>query len=472
MRRSPLAWWRRQRRLMVLLLVAAAVALLQQQLLWHRPPRLLELRQAGASSGPAALSLRFSRPMQAASVAGGSRLHPGLPFTVQGEGNPLLLLPGVGTRIDQPLELRLKGVDQRGLALPLQRWFWDPRPDLLAVVPVAGGEQVRLRTPDGQWKPLTPVWPAIPQAVALGDGSGLGVVSRDQQGRHQVWRLELRRRHLARRSSALGSAQPGQLQSFSSRNFVFASLSSNDNGDLLVQAAPDPLGAGAPGEGWSQGLEPPQEEVILWGRSGSRRRLDLEARGPVALVPQGGSMIVPEADGLALRSLPPRPARRQLLPGSRDLSSFCPVAGRALLTRHWPDFRRSLELVEPSKAPRTLWLGQEALLASACSRGGERVWALLLEGIERPELTVLALGGTGGERRLTLKGWELEPGTGLSYDPTADRLLLALRPLASPDPASPGQPRPEPRAALLDATSLELTVLEGPVRRVSWLEAA
>jgi hypothetical protein len=35
-----------------------------------------------------------------------------------------------------------------------------------------------------------------------------------------------------------------------------------------------------------------------------------------------------------------------------------------------------------------------------------------------------------------------------------------------------GQPRPEPRAALLDATSLELSVLDGPVRRVSWLEAA
>ncbi len=471
MRQSPLGWWRRQRRLMVLLLAAGALALLQQQLLWHRPPRLLELRQASASSGPAALSLRFSRPMRALSVAGSSRLQPALPFTIQGEGNPLLLLPDVGTRIDQPLELRLKGVDQRGLALPLQRWFWDPRPDLLAVVPVAGGEQVRLRTPDGHWKSLTPVWPAIPQAVALGDGSGLGVVSRDQQGRHRVWRLDLRRSHLARRSSALGSAHPGQLQPFSSQSFVYARLSSNDNGDLLVQAAPASRGRDDPGEEWSQALEPPQEEVVLWGRSGSRRRLDLEARGPVALVPQGGSMIVPEADGLALRTLPPRPARRQLLPGSRDLSSFCPVAGRALLARHWPDFRRSLELVEPAQAPRTLWLGQEALLASACSRGGERVWALLLDGIERPELTVLALGGAGGERRLTLKGWELEPGTGLSYDPTADRLLLALRPLVSPGTAM-GQPRPEPRAALLDATSLELSVLDGPVRRVSWLEAA
>lgn len=71
---------------MVLLLAAGALALLQQQLLWHRPPRLLELRQASASSGPAALSLRFSRPMRALSVAGSSRLLPALPFTIQGRG--------------------------------------------------------------------------------------------------------------------------------------------------------------------------------------------------------------------------------------------------------------------------------------------------------------------------------------------------------------------------------------------------
>ncbi len=457
MRATPLRWWRRQKRLRLLLIAAAAVAVLQQQLLWHRPPRLLELRQASASSGPAALSLRFSRPMRAASVTTSSQLQPPLPFTIQGEGNPLLLLPAVGARIEQPLELRLAGLDQRGLSLSPQRWFWDPRPDLLAVVPVDGGEQVRLRTAGGAWTPLTPVWPAIPQTVALGDGSGLGLVSRNQQGEHQVWKLELKRHHLTRRSSDLGSVRAGRLQPFSSLTYVFASLSSNANGDLLVQAAAQALGP-----------EPPQEEVVLWERGGSRRSLELDPRGPIALVPQGGSMIVPEADGLALRSLPPRPARRQLLPGSRDLSSFCPVAGRALLTRHWPDFRRSLELVEPAQAPKTLWLGQEALLASACSRGGDRVWALLLDGIERPVLTVLVLSRDGGERRQRLVGWELEPGTGLSYDPTTDRLLLALRPLQLPEPAL-GSSRAEPQAALIDATSLELTTLKGPVRQVSWL---
>jgi hypothetical protein len=248
------------------------------------------------------------------------------------------------------------------------------------------------------------------------------------------------------------------LRPFSSQSFVFASLSSNAGGDLLVQAAPQ-----------ARGPEPPQEEVVLWERNGTLRLLDLDSRGPITLVPQGGAMIVPEDDGLALRTLPPRPpARRQLLPGSRDLSSFCPVAGRALLTRHWPDFRRSLELVEPDQAPKSLWLGREALLASACSRGGERVWALLLDGIERPELTVLALSRDSGERRQRLEGWELEPGTGLSYDPTTDRLLLALRPLQSPG-TGPGSSRGESQAALIDASSLELSLLEGPVRQVSWM---
>ncbi|MCP9841230.1 hypothetical protein KBY93_11390 [Synechococcus sp. J7-Johnson] len=457
MRATPLRWWRRQKRLRLLLIAAAAVAVLQQQLLWHRPPRLLELRQASASSGPAALSLRFSRPIQASSVTTSSKLQPPLPFTIQGEGNPLLLLPAVGARIEQPLELRLAGRDKRGLSLPTQRWFWDPRPDLLAVVPVDGGEQVRLLTASGAWTPLTPVWPAITQSVALGDGSGLGLVSRNQQGEHQVWKLELKRNHLTRRSSDLGSARAGRLQPFSTHAYVFASLSSNASGDLLVQAAAQALGP-----------EPPQEEVVLWERGGSRRSLGLDPRGPIALVPQGGAMIVPESDGLALRTLPPRPARRQLLPGSRDLSSFRPVGGRPLPPRHWPDFRRSLELVEPAQAPKTLWLGQEALLASACSRGGDRVWALLLDGIEQPVLTVLALSRDGGERRQRLLGWELEPGTGLSYDPTTDRLLLALRPLQLPAPAL-GSSRAEPQAGLIDATSLELTMLKGPVRQVSWL---
>jgi RNA polymerase sigma factor (sigma-70 family) len=68
--------------------------------------------------------------------------------------------------------------------------------------------------------------------------------------------------------------------------------------------------------------------------------------------------------------------------------------------RHWPDFRRSLELVEPGLAPRQLWIGPQALVATACSRGGERVWAMLIEGVGRPALTLISL-----DRRGTVLAW-------------------------------------------------------------------
>ena len=48
----------------------------------------------------------------------------------------------------------------------------------------------------------------------------------------------------------------------------------------------------------------------------------------------------------------------------------------------------------------------------------------------------------------------LEPGTGLHDDPTGDRLLLTQRSLA-----------------LIDTTSLRLTLLEKPVRQAHWLVA-
>jgi hypothetical protein len=451
---------RSNRGLRLLLLLAIVVVVVQQQLLWRRPPRLLELSQAAASSGPAALSLRFSRPMEAGSIAAATRLEPPLPFTIQGEGNPLLLLPAAGLRIETPVTVRLGGRDRRGLVLPASQWHWDPRPHLVAVVPARGGEQVRVRQHDGRWTSLTPVWPSIPVLEPLGDGSGLALVSRDETGGHRVWRLDLSGTSLSRNPQGLAVVGRRRLERLSDEPLVFAHLSSNRLGDLLVQAAR---------------LPPLGDTLVLHERGGRQQPLPLETQGPVALLPQGGAAIVPEPEGLALRTLPPRPERRQVLPGSRDLSSFCPVAGRALLVRHWPDFRRSLELVEPGQAPRPLWIGSEGLVASACSRGGERVWALLIDGLARPRLSLLALDRRGRLlQRRELEGWELEPGTGLHYDPTGDRLLLALRPLPGPDATEEQLRRSrqeEARPALIDATTLRLELLDQPVRQVQWLKA-
>ena len=111
---------------------------------------------------------------------------------------------------------------------------------------------------------------------------------------------------------------------------VFASLSTNNAGDLLVQ--PQPAAELRP----SGALE----------RQRQTPPIAHDAGGPIRLVPKGLA-VVPEEDGIALQTLPPLPAKRDFLPGLRDLSSFCPQAGRAVLVRHWPDYRRSIELLEP-----------------------------------------------------------------------------------------------------------------------------
>ena len=233
---------------------------------------------------------------------------------------------------------------------------------------------------------------------------------------------------------------------------LFAHLSSNRRGDLLVQ---------------SGGLEPGSSSTELRLATGGNQRLGWEASGPMLLAPEGGAVLVPSPEGLNLHTLPPLPPRAQTLPGSRDLSSFCPQAGRAVLVRHWPDFRRSLELVEPGQSPRQLWLGNEAVLATACSRGGQRVWALLLDGIRQPQLSVVAFNNRGQQvARRVLNGWEAEPGTGLHWDPTTGQLLAVLRPWASMN----GRRQPA-RPALIDGTTLQPRVGGPAVSQALWVPA-
>ena len=440
-------------RVLVLALAGpTALALLQQQLLVRLPPRLERLQPAPASSGPAALQSRFSRPMQPASLQEESRLQPHLRHRWLGSGNALLLSLEAGQRLTAPLQLDLGGRDSRGLALRPSSWLWDPRPRILAVATVAGGEQLRLRDHNGRWQPLSPVWPEIPLMLPLGNGTAVVAGSRQGDGQLRLWRIPLEQHNLQPAHEPLQPPQGRTPEPLLSHPVLFAHLSSNRQGDLLVQSGQ---------------LDPGSSDTLLLPAGGGQRRLPWPVSGPMQLLPEGGAVVVPDTEGLHLEALPPLPPRRQTLPGSRDLSSFCPQAGRALLLRHWPDFRRSLELVEPGQAPRQLWLGPEALVASACDRSGERVWALLLAGTERPRLSLLALDRRGrlvGRRELT--GWELEPGTGLHWDPASGQLLAALRLQGS----GSGAPPPA-QAVLIDATSLRLQPLAGPVRQVMWLPA-
>lgn len=414
----------------------ALVALILQQTLVRQPPRLLRLSQAPASSGPAALRLRFSRPMDPASLAA-SRLDPPLAHRWLGEGDSFLLTLAPGQRPSGPLRLTLSGRDLAGVPLRPRRWLWDPRPRLVAVVPVAGGDQLWLRDHVGRWRPLVPkVWRQIVAVEVLGDGSALALVSRGEGGMQQVWRLPLRQRNLAPDGQGLAPVGAAAPEPLGREPILFAHISGNRRGDLLVQA-------GEPGAN--------AVLTLFWPLRGSPRPLPLEAVGTASLLPEGGAVVVPRAEGLSLESLPPRPPQRQILPGSRDLLAFCPRSGRALLRRHWPDYRRSLEWLEPGQPPRELWRGDEALLAATCLGGGERLWVALLSGDRRPDLTLLSIDRQGRQpRRFPLPDWELEPGTQLHDDPTSDQLVAALRPL--PPAGQEGTAPPPPARAMVLAS--------------------
>ncbi|MBM5785273.1 MAG: hypothetical protein FJ076_10710 [Cyanobacteria bacterium K_DeepCast_35m_m1_288] len=429
----------------LLLGAGALLALIQQQLLLQRPPRLLELHSSTASSGPAALSLRFSRPMDRASLAERSQLQPALPHQWLGANNPLRLLLGANQPITGPIQLLIDGLDQRGLPLRPQRWRWDPRPRLLAVVPKGSAEQLQLLERDGRWQPLSPEFARITAVTPLGDGSGIALASRNAQG-ERLWLLPLEQSALQRGSQAASNAvKAGPLRSLLPEPLIFTHLSSNQRGDLLVQWSAQALG---------------RSITSFWPRQGNRQQLELEASGPMPLLPEGGALVMPELEGLSLRNLPGRPERRQLLPGSRDLSSFCPVSGRALLVRHWPDFRRSLELVEPGQPPRQLWLGGDAVLSTACDRGGERVWLLVSHWRDAQRSRLLEINRQGQiVRARDLTGWEVEPGVPMAYDPTRQQLLLTLR----------QQGRSEAQPVLIPVRDLELRPLAKAVRQALWL---
>jgi hypothetical protein len=245
-----------------------------------------------------------------------------------------------------------------------------------------------------------------------------------------------------------GLAEPlaGPPRRLDQGTLLYAHLSSNRIGDLLVQSAPAEMG---------------KERTELWQRDGGRQVLNLGAAGPIQLLPEGGAVVMPSMDGLLLKRLPGQPQREQILPGSRDLSSFCPVSGRALLVRHWPDFRRSLELVEPGQPPFQLWIGEGSVLASACDRGGERVWLLISTRGQTLTPELLALDRQG---RLLLKrrlvGWTPEPGLPMAFDATQQQLLLVLR-----NGRQPAQP------VLVDARDLRLRPMAKSVVQAVWLSA-
>ena len=428
-------WW-------LVLGAGLGLALLQQQLLLRRPPRLLAIEAIAPGRNSGALSIRFSRLMDGESLRRGLQLKPQVAHQLLGNGNNYTLLIQATGPIKQPFELQLKGKDIRGVQLKQSRWLWELRPTLLAARPVVGGDQIQ-RWHKNSWQPLSPVRGLIQSFLPLGNGRGVAVVNNLKAMDSQVWVLML---------SAQGT--PLREKQINKNPLIFAALSSDNKGDLLVQSsnAKEPGSRVELSRFEAADLQQPQ-------------RLAVEASGPIQLVPQGHQLVVPQLDGLSLQSLPPLPAKKELLPGSRDLSSFCPQPGRALLVRHWPDYRRSLELLEPGKAPKQIWLGSEALLATACAGGGERIWLLLLSGIRKPLLELIELNKQGKlMHRLPLTGRELDPGSKLHYDSTRQVLLLLLKRQSSDYQKSlPAQ------VHLIEVNNYSMKAIPGAATHSGWL---
>jgi hypothetical protein len=348
-----------------------------------------------------------------------------------------------------PLELSIAGADQRGLPLGEQQWWWDPRPWLIATRPVPGGEQVQLQTRSGEWMPISRVWPAIPSVVPLGNGRGIALVGRDQNGTEQVWWDQLKPRSTANRLAALGPPTLSRTEPLLKGEVLFAHLSSNLNGDLLVQ---------------SGGFQPGSDQTLLLQADGKRKALALKPSGPMQLLPAGGGVVMPTYDGLSLRPLQATEQKPQMLPGSRELGAFCGASGRAVLVRHWPDYRRSIELVVPGQAPKQLHLGDQAVLGVACDNRGKRIWAVLGRWEQQRGNHELVLISDAGEmtQRRALAPWTLKAGSPIQWNPVTNQLLMTLtRPSQS-----------HARAGLIDSDSLKLIkVINTPISEAQWLHA-
>ena len=437
------------RLLSVALIGLGVVALVQQQILLRRPPRLRSVAIQSIRSGAAALDVRFSRSMNRTSVAENSRLLPHQPHQWFGQQDQFRLLLDPGALIHSPQQLVLAGHDQRGLALPQRPLWWDPRSSLLAVVVEEQGEQLKLRRQDGRWLPLSSVEQRILQIEPLGNGEGVAFVTDNDPSKLEVLLRELTPRALSDQAQGLGNPLPGAIQSLASGSLLFAHLSSNQRGELLVQVG---------------GIEAGSDRTWIRSANAKRRDLNLEVAGAIRLLPDGSGLVVPSYDGLDLLPMNPdgKENAPQSLPGSRELKSFCTGSGRAVLLRNWPDYRRSIELVIPGQPPRQVWLGEEGVMATACDNRGDKIWIVLRTASPtfQDELLLLNSSGLVLKRRY-FPGWYLASGAVLDVDPATNRLLTVMT-------DGDGSRR---RAALIDGNSLEFELLKPQVVLARWLPA-
>ena len=224
------------------------------------------------------------------SVAENSRLLPHQPHQWFGQQDQFRLLLDPGAQIRSPQKLVLGGRDQRGLALPKRSLWWDPRSYLLAVMVEEEGEQLKLRREDGSWLPLSSVEQRILQIEPLGNGEGVAFVTDNDPSKLEVLLRQLTPRAISDQAQGLADPLPGAIQSLASGSLLFAHLSSNQRGELLVQVG---------------GIEAGSDRTWIRSANAKRRDLDLEVAGAIRLLPDGSGLVVPSYDGLDLLPMNP-----------------------------------------------------------------------------------------------------------------------------------------------------------------------
>ncbi|MXX09111.1 MAG: hypothetical protein F4Z67_05700 [Synechococcus sp. SB0667_bin_8] len=422
-----------------MLFAGLLLALLQQYGLQQRQGRLLAARPAVDAS--AVLELRYSRPVDPASLAASIQLAPDVPFSATADGATVHLRLSQPYRASGPLVVRLGGQDQRGQPLHRVRLRWEPRPLLLGLVSSPHGQRLELGWPDGAWRPITPWESSISNVLPLRDGRGVVYAAAVDSLSQKNWFVAVEPS-----SVVLGHQSPARRQAVPSPlpgpTTLYSHFSSSNTGLLLLQGVsgaaleqptdhPPFLRLFQPGQTrrpqWlgrqDQRISPPWRQVAP---------LDKQPAGPVELLPSGDGIVFPDENGLVVVSLPPLPPQRQLLPGNRDLKTFCGAGQRAVVLEHQPDYIKTVELLRPGLAPETVWEGEAAILAVACDETAERIWLLTVDGVLRdgqPHQDILLLEvqpGHGVVTALALTDHGLSATPTLHYDPVTHRLLTVL----------------------------------------------
>ena len=463
-----------------LLFAGLLLALLQQCGLQRRPGRLLGARPAVDAA--AVLELRYSRPVDPDSLAASVQLAPDVPLSITADGATVQLRLSQPYRASGPIEVSLGGQDQQGRPLH-QVWLqWEPRPLLLGLVSSPQGQRLELTWPDtnGVWKPITLWESSISNVLPLRDGRGVVYAAAADSLSQRNWFVEVVpsvvSRHLP---TDLQPAVPPQ--PLPGPATLYSHFSSSNRGHLLLQGVSSAaLEHPAHHPPFLQLFQPDQVRGLRWllrRQQPWRQATPLEHQpdGRVVLLPSGDGLVFPDENGLVVVSLPPLSAQRHLLPGNRDLKTFCGAGQRAVVLEHQPDYTKTIELLRPGLAPEVVWEGEAALLAAACDEAAERIWLLTVDGVlgadGQPQQDILLVEvqpGHGVVTALHLSNHSPSVTPALHYDPVTHRLLTVLE--------HTGEDRSEALLITLTApgqqTPPQVTSIDKPMDMAYWLVRA